>query len=97
MACRSGRLGHANASAMPPSKTPHSARPPRKMPIFTKNRKMGDPLLGGGAFLEEFCDMLIAAILRVSADALERGYRVSVTNSFSVVSGQLAGDGIMRA
>ncbi|MBO1111345.1 hypothetical protein [Bordetella petrii] len=67
------------------------------MPIFTKNRKMGDPLFGEGAFLEEFCDLLIAAILRVSVDALERGYRVSVTNSFSVVSGQLAGDGIMRA
>ncbi|WP_162098131.1 hypothetical protein [Bordetella petrii] len=67
------------------------------MPIFTKNRKMGDPLLGGGAFLEEFCDLLIAAILRASVGALGGGHRVSVTNSFSVVSGQLAGDGIMHA
>ncbi|HYG42179.1 MAG TPA: hypothetical protein VEA17_04590 [Bordetella sp.] len=67
------------------------------MPIFTKNRKMGDPLLGGGAFLEEFCDLLIAAILRASVDTLGRRYRVSVTNLFSVVSGQLAGDGIMQA
>src|SRR5690606_4858192 len=97
MACRSGRLGHANASAIPPSRMPHSAMPPQKMPIFTKNRKMGDPLFWGGAFLEELCDLLIAAILRVTVAPLDGRYGVSVTNSFSVVSRQPAGNGIMSA
>src|SRR5690606_4385625 len=97
MACKSGRLGQASANAMPPSKTPHSARPPKHVPILTKNRKTGVPLLGTGAFLEGYCDWLIAGILRVSVDTLDRPTLVSVTNSFNVVSGQLAGDGIMRA
>ncbi|KAG1060376.1 hypothetical protein G6F61_014914 [Rhizopus arrhizus] len=66
MAFKSGRFGQASANAIPASSTPHRNRPAQKMPAFTKNRSIGEPLLAGLSFLEEFWGLLIAAILRDS-------------------------------
>jgi hypothetical protein len=49
------------------------------MPVLTKNRSIGEPLLAGLSFLEEFWGLLIAAILRVSPVPPYRGGSVSVT------------------
>ncbi|MNI55357.1 hypothetical protein D3C73_1103020 [compost metagenome] len=95
MAFRFGRLGQASASAIPASNTPHRNRPTQKMPVFTKNRRIGEPLLAGLSFLEEFWGLLIAAILRVSPVPSQREGSVSVTRLFCVVRGQLAADVIM--
>ncbi|CPK94297.1 Uncharacterised protein [Bordetella pertussis] len=78
---------------MPASSTPHRARPPKKMPAFRKNRKIAEPLLAGLSCLVEFWRLLIAAIVRLSPIVPIGAMAVSVTESFSVVSGQLTAMG----
>ena len=63
MACRSGKLGQASASAMPPSSRPQSPRPRPTTLSLNKNRRNGERRGAGFSGVEGvFCDLLIAAI-----------------------------------